>query len=447
MKTTIQEARRIAPALVLLTLLAVSPGCDLTVDDPNATTDEDASGTRDGLRALAAGLQRQYNASSYGALVTSTGITSRELAADNTFANLLELDAGGAGLDPGNANLTGYFREMYQTISTATTLIDGAQATETVEDELESGLVALGEFYKAAAIGALALGFTDVAIDVSADPDAPADYVSGDAAFAEAARLLASAEGRVTGTPPNAAFDAVVPDGFDLLNSIRAYRARYELLAGNLDAALAAAGRVNPAVTSTFAYSGEVPNPLYRAISPDLGQPSYAVRVDLGLEDAEDGDGRIAYFTEADTTDTSVNGYAIGVASGFIVGGDTGPLPVYVPDEMLLIRAEVLARRGDTAGAVAAIDAVRTDTDDPFGLAANLPPYAGGTSLQALLDEIYYNRATELYLQGLRLADARRLGQGAPDPSDPFQRTRNYYPFPRQERLANPDTTPADPAI
>ena len=86
-------------------------------------------------------------------------------------------------------------------------------------------------------------------------------------------------------------------------------------------------------------------------------------------------------------------------------------------------------------------------TVDPFGLAADLPAYAGATTLQALLDEIYYNRATELFLQGLRLADARRLGQGAPDASNAFQRSRNVYPFPRQERLSNPDTTPPDPAI
>ncbi|WP_412063023.1 RagB/SusD family nutrient uptake outer membrane protein [Rubrivirga sp. IMCC45206] len=446
--TTTTLGGRIAPALVLTLGLALALGltaCDLTVDDPNATTEVDAFNTRDGLLAAAAGLQAQYNDNAFGALALTTGITSRELAADNTFANLLELDAGGAALDPSNANLTGYFREMYQTIGLASQIIEGAQATATVEDALRARLTALGEFYKGAAIGALALGFSDVALDVSAD--GPVTYVGNQAAFAAAADLMEAAEGRLAGAAASAAFDSVVPDGFDLLNSVRAYRARYALLAGDLDEALAAANRVDPAATSVFAYDGSSPNPLYRAISPDFGQPSFAVRIDLGVESAEADDGRIAYFTQADTMDVSVNGYPIGVATGFIVGGDGGPLPVYIPDEMVLIRAEVLARQGDTAGAVAAIDAVRTDTDDPFGLAAGLAPYAGATSQQALLDEIYRNRALELYLQGLRLADARRLGQGAPDTADPFQRTRNFYPFPRQERLSNPDTTPADPAI
>ena len=439
------NTRRAGRALALAALLAAPlAGCDLTVSDPNATTEDDAFGTRAGLLASAAGLQRQYNAGAYDNLVLTTGITSRELAADNTFANLLELDAGGAGLDPSNANVTGLFREMYQTISTADAVIAGAQATATVEPALRSGLVALAEFYKAAAIGALAISFTDVATATTAD--GPAQYLSRQGALAEAAALLASAEDRLTATPPNAAFTAIVPSGFDLLNSVRAYRARFELFAGNDDAALAAAGRVDPAATSVFAYTTDVTNPLFTAISPTLGQPSFAVRDNLGLADVEAGDGRIDYFTEPND-DLSVNDFPIETATGFIVGGLAAPLPVYVPDEMVLIRAEVLARRGDAEGAVAAIDAVRTDEDDPFGLAAGLDEYDGPTDLQSLLDEVYYNRSTELYLQGLRLEDARRLNQGEPDASDPFQRTRNFYPFPQQERLANPDTTPADPAI
>ena len=439
--TTLRAGRCLALALALAAPLA---GCDLNVDDPNATTEDDAFGTRSGLLAAAAGLQRQYNAGAYDNLVLTTGITTRELAADNTFANLLDLDAGGAGLDPSNANVTGLFREMYQTISTADAVIAGAQATATVEPALQSGLVALAEFYKAAAIGALATAFTDVATTTSAD--GPAAYVSRQAALAEAVSLLASAEDRLTATPPNAAFAAVVPSGFNLLNSVRAYRARFALFAGDDDQALAAAGRVDPAVTSVFTYTTDVTNPLFTAISPTLGQPSFAVRDNLGLEDVEEGDGRIATFTEPND-DRSVNGFPIETATGYIVGGLAAPLPVYIPDEMLLIRAEVLARRGDTEGAVAAINAVRTDTEDPFGLAANLDAYDGGTDLQSLLDEVYYNRATELFLQGVRLEDARRLNQDEPQPSNSFARTRNFYPFPQQERLANPTTTPADPAI
>ena len=430
--TTLTTGPRRA-ALVLLALAAGLTACDLNVPDPNSTTEEDAFGTRAGLLVAAVGLENQYKTQALSSYLLTTGITSRELAADNTFANLLDLDLGGAGLSPDNANVAGYFREMYQTISTATDLTAGAEATPNLAPELRARLAATGEFYKAAALGALAVGFTDVALNTSRTE--PVAYVPRGQALAEAVRLLTSAEQRLAG--------GASPD---LLNRVLAYRARFELFAGNYDAALGAADRVDLSARSAFTYQEGANNPLYQGISPVVGQPSFAVRDGLGLRSPAAGDGRIDYFTEPDP-DVSVNGYPIETATGFIATSQRTDLPVFVPDEMLLIRAEALARRGDTAGAVVAINAVRTDTEDPFGLAAGLPPYTGPTDLQSLLNEIYYNRSTELFLQGLRLEDARRLNQGAPDPSDPFQRTRNFYPFPQQERLANPTTTPADPPI
>ena len=429
-------------ALVLLTLAAPLTSCDLSVPDPNSTTQDDAFNTRAGLIVAVTGLENQYKTQALSSYLLTTGITSRELAADNTFANLLDLDIGGAGLATNNGNVAGYFREMYQTISTATDIIEGATGVENVSPELRARLIATAEFYKAAALGALAIGFTDVALNTSRTE--PVSYVGRQAGFEEANRLLASAEGRLAGGAEA-----------DLLNRVRAYRARFELFAGNLDEALAAANRVDPARLSVFTYQEGADNPLYQGISPIVGQPSFAVRDNLGLADVEAGDGRIDYFTEPNP-DTSPNGLPIETATGFIVGdpfapsgpvGPRGSIPAFVPDEMALIRAEVFARRSQTADAVREINSVRQDAADPLGLVPNLGPYTGPTDLQSLLDEIYYNRSTELYLQGLRLEDARRLNQGSPETGNPFQRTRNFYPFPEQERLANPTTTPADPAI
>ena len=91
--TPMQGARRLArlalPALFLTAgvfAAGVLAGCDLTVDDPNATTKADAFDTRAGLLAAAAGLQRDYNGTAYGNLVLTTGATSRELAANNSLA-------------------------------------------------------------------------------------------------------------------------------------------------------------------------------------------------------------------------------------------------------------------------------------------------------------------------------------------------------------------------
>ncbi|MEM0964220.1 MAG: RagB/SusD family nutrient uptake outer membrane protein [Bacteroidota bacterium] len=446
MTTTMNRARRaiftlLLPMALVAPLALTASGCDLTVEDTNATTEDDAFGTRAGLLAAVVGLQSQYNQRYFDTWVISSGITSRELAADNTFANLLDLEAGGPGLDPANANVTNYFREMYQTISTADAIIDGAASTEGLEDDLRASLTAVAQFYKAAAIGALALGFTDVALETNEENQGV--YSSRDAALAEAVSLLQAAEsglaGGVSGALP-------VPAEFDLVNSVRAYLARFALYAGDFSTASSAAGRVDPSVTSTFAFSATEGNPLYEAISPALGQPSFAVRDDLGLETVVSGDGRIDTFTETNE-DTSVNGFPIETATGFIASGLATSIPVYVPDEMVLIQAEAAVRDGQTAAAVAFINQVRTDADDPFGLAANLPPYTGPTDQASLLQEIFYNRSVELYLQGLRLPDQRRFGLGTPDPTNSFSRTRDFYPFPQQERLANPDNTPADPSI
>ena len=91
MTTLISSGARLALAL---TLVAGAVGCDLTVDNPNATTEDDAYNTRAGLIASAVGLQRQYNTVAYDNLVLATGVTSRELAIDNTFVNLIELEQG-----------------------------------------------------------------------------------------------------------------------------------------------------------------------------------------------------------------------------------------------------------------------------------------------------------------------------------------------------------------
>ena len=55
----------------------------------------------------------------------------------------------------------------------------------------------------------------------------------------------------------------------------------------------------------------------------------------------------------------------------------TSPIPVYLPDEMRLIKAESILRGtglGTTTDALIEINAIRTQASgDPFGVNANLP--------------------------------------------------------------------------
>ena len=430
------------PRVALIAALAVAAsGCDLTVDNPNASTPEDVLTSRAGLIAFANGLQRTYAVNTLDNVVLTPGVTAREVAVDRTFANLLELEAGGTALPTDNGDINGLFSALYSVVFDANQLIAGAQAVPTVEAPLRDGLVALGSFYKALAIGALAQSFPQVSLAPGAEGGAT--YVDRSAALAEAVRLLADAERLGASAGANAAFRALVPAGFDLVNSARAYRARFALFNGNFATAISAASAVDLSATSAFPYTSLSPNPLFSAFF--IGTPSYAVRDNLGLAAVQAGDQRIGFFTDpADRL--SVNGLPVDVAAGFFDDGLGAVLPVYLPDEVRLTRAEALVRSGGDLGqAVQLINAVRTATTDPFGVVAGLPPYAGPVTSEALLAEIFYNRATELFLQGVRLEDARRFGRPGPS-TDPFQRTRNFYPFPDQERQGNTNT-PADPAI
>lgn len=76
--------------------------------------------------------------------------------------------------------------------------------------------------------------------------------------------------------------------------------------------------------------------------------------------------------------------------AGFF-NADTGSIPIYLPDEMNLIIAEANLRKSsaDTGAAITALNLVLTDSDDIFGVNANVSEYAGDTSIDALLDEVY----------------------------------------------------------
>ena len=415
-------------------------GCDFNLDDPNTVGEDTVFNTVPGLLGAAIGLQELYNVQALGEVIINPAVTARELAANTTFANLLELEDGGAVLRNTNGDVGDLFLQLNRVIGYAENIGEGARATENLTDAQESGLVALSSFYRAVAIGSLAQSFEQVPI--ATDDDGEASYVSNQAGFAEAARLLDEAEGELATS--GAAGAIPTPVGFDLLNTIRAYRARYELYAGNDRAAIDAADSVDEGATSVFVYTDAASNPLFTRLV--RGNSSYAARDDLGLPSTQDGDARIAFYvTEVDSLST--NGLAIDQTAGFADDGQGAPYPAFLPGELDLIRAEAYLNLGDTDRAVEFIDAVRTKTadEDPFGVGAGLDAYDGATDAASLRAEIFYQRGAELYLQGLRLIDSRRLGGPGPG-NGPFERNRNFYPYPFQERNANPNT-PTDPSI
>ena len=112
--------------------------------------------------------------------------------------------------------------------------------------------------------------------------------------------------------------------------------------------------------------------------------------------------------------------------------------------------AEAEARRNDLPAAVTALNNVRMKINDPLGVNANLPAWDGDANSQGeILEEIYKNRAIEMFLTGTRFEHSRRFHPDFNVPQEANttnERNRNYYPYPTIERENNPNTPP-DPTI
>jgi hypothetical protein len=439
--------RSFSPSILALVLAAgvllALPGCELNITNPNNPSEEQVLTTAEGVRTLTVGIQEYYATTALAEMVLTTGVSSREVAVNTTFANLVELEAGGTDLPSGNADVGAVWSANYRVVSIAEDLIEAAPTVQ-LSEGMRSGIVATAHLFKAAALGNLALVFEQASTTTNRVESV--SFASRQQVLNEAVQLLDDALALIDQTPPSSDFnDNVLATGLDLRNTINAYRARFNLLAGNNQEAIDAANSVDPTVASTFNYNDQSPNPVWSGI---IQSTNYAVRDDFGSLLTESGDQRIGYFTtDADAVSATTNEYPIDDLA--VYTSSTSPFPLYVPGEMALIRAEArLNSNAPLSEVVSEIDAIRTKVAaaDPLGIGADLPAYSGTVSESALRDEILRQRRAELYLQGLALADARRLGGDVSDREnpDPFERNRNFYPYPDEERRNNPNT-PANP--
>ena len=427
---------------IILTLTA----CSLDVSNPNSATEEDVLSSAEGIRSFAIGMQGYYSETAYPDVVLNTGVTTRELAINTTFSSLVELEDGGTSLPGGNSRLNSIWDVMFRVVSMTGQLINNAPNVITDDAEL-SGIMAMSELYRAMALGYLIQSFEQSPIQAGDN----VEFQSRGDVLAEVIRLLDSARQRINQTPPSSSFgNNILLTGFDLANTIDAMRARYNLLAGNYQAAIDASNEVDMSATSVFNYDGSTTrNPIFDGVAQgDEGQ-EYAPRDNFGTSVTESGDQRLDFYLNQTSEQSTPNGLPIDNLVGFFTSASAS-IPVYLPGEMNLIRAEAYVNQDRPGDAVDEIDNIRTKqpSEDPFGVGADLPAYSGGTSDAALFEEIYQQRSAELFLTGMRFEDMRRLNRPVPsnDPALTAPRNRVYYPYPNQERQNNPNT-PENPPI
>ena len=421
----------------LLATLVTAVSCKKEYPNPNAPTEDEVYNSADGMTRAIVGIKNRYAVNTYGPAsiyqaISASGLSTKEVAVLNAGnADLAQLEIGGSNVAPNNGVITSLWTTTNIVSSEAQKLIDNSEKVGDIN--LRNSIRIYGHLYKALALGTLATFWEQVPINTGSE----AAFSPRVQALTRAVQLLDEASTLLATTTVPSSFTTQVGAEIDLKNTLLALSARYNNMLGNNDAAIAKAAAVDLTKKSVFFYNNTNPNPVFR--SALTTNNVYGVRTNFGLSGSlapNPADKRIPFYL----TKNTANG------SGFFTA-DATAIPIYLPGEMLLIQAEAYARKNDLANAVVYLNRVLTKkpADDAFGVGADLPPYAGAMTQAAILEEIYKNRAIELYMSGLKLDDSRRFGRPAPG-TPTAERSRNFYPYPQQERDGNP-STPTDPTI
>lgn len=419
-------------------------GCIKEYSDPSSISDTQVISTVDGLIGLVNGLQFRYSVGRQSPLYqgfSASGLTTLEqrvLNLGNT--DEVNLGNGGSAVTGGNAIVTGIWTQSYLMINEANRVLDNLNVTSNIN--AQAVLQGYGSFYKALALGTLATYFEKMPVTLGKNQP----FISREEVLRQAVSLLEAGEKSLAGatnqTEVNATIAKVVA-GIDLKNSLVALQARYNLMLKDYPKALAAANKVDLTKKSVFRYDAVNTNPIFfnsysnrNVLEPTnraFGLPTSLAPNPL--------DKRLDfYFNPA--ASASVN-----LGFGF-ARNNTSEIPLYLPGEIILIKAEALAQT-DLAAAIVELNKVirKKPADDIYGVGADIATgYTGPVTKDAVLLEIYRQRSIELAYLGLRIEDSRRLGRPGPEaPLATRERGRNFMPYPQNERDNN-TSTPADPA-
>lgn len=415
--------------------------CKKNFTDPSGPSSSQAFNSPNALTDVAVGLQNWYSAGRGGLVyntITADGLLTGQLYVVNAGnTDEAQLGNGAGAVQNTNGMVTGMWTVANKIIFDADSLIN--QTPRIVTDKgYASGLIAYASVFKALAIGDMAMFWDHVPAGI-ADTLGVSNvgFVINTQGYLNAIAVIDNALTVVNANAISSTFLSNIPKAsIDIVNTLYALKARYSLLAGNYADALTAANNVTRSVKSTFSYNTVVTNPIFTLATStnNIYQPvDSTMGLPVGLQ--------------PDLTDKREPFYiSIGASPRFRINGffnaTAGPIPVYLPGEMMLIKAEAYTRQNDLVNGAAWLDSVvlKQPSQDPFGVGAGLTTPVTYTDQDDLLTQIYKHRCIELYMSGLRLSDERRFGRPT------TERKRSYLPYPFVERNGNANTPP-DPSF
>jgi len=408
-------------------IISTTTACSLELTNPNAPTEEAVVGDLNGVLAVAVGMQGQFAQTIDDYLVTNSLVTDEwgtRTAALISYQSLLT----GQNFDASYLVVSAPWAGSYSVIKSANTVLAGADQLG-AGTALRAGTVSLAKLFKAMAFGMLIQQFESVPVVVTTEGSVPQPRA---VVMDTILTLLESARAEIAGVSDAdlAGFRTrVAGTGFDLRATIDAMLARYYLIAGRYNDAIAAANRVSPTAMSVLSFPAPTRNPVEN-LSLQL---VYVAGLNSFVTQAEAGDRRPDYWLNTTSPGPAANPPDTVLRFLRKYSTPNEPFPLFLPDEMKLIKAEAYARTNQLVEALALVNEVRTQTsstvDEPV---AGLPPVVLVTQAQ-ILAEIARQRRYELYEQGLRWEDTRRFGTALTTTP-----TLPWLPIPQQECDVNP---------
>ncbi|HEX2609063.1 MAG TPA: RagB/SusD family nutrient uptake outer membrane protein [Flavisolibacter sp.] len=416
-------------------LLLTQTSCKKDYTNPSAVPSSQAYSSAQAMTGVANGLQRLYTAgrasSLYNKIALDGLLTNQLIVLNQGNTAEYQLQLGSGSVDGTNTILGGLWTSSNKIIYDANNLITNAE--QLGDKNYASGLIGYTTIFKALALGDLAMFWEKVPASVGQSVSF-SDRAEG---FNQALAAIDKALTAIAANTISTTFLNNIPAGIDIPNTLQALKARYSLFVGNYAQALTAANAVDLTKKSVFNFNAVNLNPVFETATStnNVYAPSdLNMGLPAGLQ-PDAGDKRVPFYIATNATAPIYRVSGFGAAS-------TTAWPIYLPGEIMLIKAEAYTRQNDLVNGLIELNKVVTKkpANDPFGVGADLPPLVGPFTQPELLAQIYRQRSIELYMSGLRLEDQRRFARPQ------TERKRNFLPYPFLERDNNTGTPP-DPTF